>query len=86
MTAHEFQHGQILLLMAHRHVFRDQRWRVLAGGLSALELNLRCFMVHIEHVPGLIPVVAGRVDSDPTLPVYSLQVIRLLPLHRDRLQ
>ena len=43
-------------------------------------------MIHIEHVLSLVPVVAGRVNCDPAFPIYALQVIRLLPLHCDRLE
>ena len=43
-------------------------------------------MIHIEHVLSLVPVVAGRINCDPAFPVDALQVIRLLPLHCDRLE
>ena len=43
-------------------------------------------MVHIEHVMGLIHVLGSWVNCDPAFPVDALQVIRLLPLHCDRLE
>ena len=43
-------------------------------------------MVHIEHVLGLIHVLGSWVNCDPAFPVDALQVIRLLPLHCDRLE
>ena len=43
-------------------------------------------MIHIEHVMGLIHVLGSWVNCDPAFPVNALQVIRLLPLHCDRLE
>ena len=85
MPAEDLQDRQVLLLVAHGHLLK-QEGRRIPPSRRGLAPRVRRFMVHVEHVLGLFHIMALRVNRDPTFSIDAFQVICLLALHSNRFQ
>ena len=85
MPAEDLQDRQVLLLVAHGHLFEQERRRV-PPRCRGLAPRVRRLVVHIKHVLGLFHVMTLGVNCDPPFSIDAFQVVRLLALDSDRFQ